>query len=115
MKFNANEFRIKQPASRALLVAIVVCVAAIVAAAYFGFSASAAATNSKALEKKLATAEGALSAKTKELTDSERIGKEAVKKIQDKATADIDALNEKVAAFAKQAAACEVLRNKIRR
>lgn len=115
MKFNVNEFRIKQPVSRVLLVSIAVCVAAIVAAAYFAIAANTAVANSRALQTKLATAEGALSAKTKALTESERIGKEEIKTIQNKATTDIDALNEKVAAFAKQAAACEVLRNKIRR
>jgi hypothetical protein len=115
IRFNPKEFKIKQPISRGVVVVAVVFAASLAGAVYFYFEANAARKHVGTLEKRLADTENALSKKTQALVDSERAAKERILVIQTKSEADVDALKEKIGAFAKQAAACEIIRKKIGR
>lgn len=115
MIFNPKEFKIKQPVPRALLAALVVCAASLTGIVYLSIATATAQDKASELQKKLTTAEASLKSKVEELASREKSWSEKMERSQADSSAESDNLNRKIAAFAKQAAACEILRARIGR
>lgn len=115
MYIGSKEFRIPQRVSRGLILAVAVAVVAALSAGYFAYKASAAETARATAADKLTQTTAELDKKTKALAAMEKSTKETIDKAKEKSDAELAALRDQVAAFAKQAAACEVLRKKIGR
>jgi uncharacterized protein YlxW (UPF0749 family) len=115
MIFNSNEFKIKQPISKGLLAAIVSCAVSLCGLGYFAIAAGTAEDKSAELQKRLTNAEESLKLKVEELASTEKALNEKIDQVKADSSSEITALDDKLAAFAKQAAACEKLRTRIGR
>lgn len=115
MYIGSKEFRIPERVSRGLVVAVAAAVISALSAGYFAFKASSAESARAVSDEKLAHANAELDKSTKALAAADSAAKSKIDKAKEEADRELSALREQVAAFAKQAAACEVLRKKIGR
>lgn len=115
MYIGSKEFKIPQRASRGVILAVAVAIVAALSAGYFAVKASAAESARSSAAEKLTQATADLDKKTKALAAMDKATKERLDNAKEESDRELAVLRDQVAAFAKQAAACEVLRKKIGR
>lgn len=113
MRFNTNEIRIKRYFPRSTVASVIAALifAGIAAYALYQMSAANAALNGANVE--LTAAKNKVTELTAKVDKAKLELERGLAAAKDTCTNDATALQGQVAAFAKQAAACEVLRTKL--